>query len=76
MIKLVVVLRINLRVKDGRRLVGVAVFLERDVMVTRIGNINIEKVIRFILLLKNRIKIWRRWRKKEGIKMIYNFWLE
>lgn len=60
MIKLVVVLRINLRVKDGRRLVGVAVFLERDVMVTRIGNINIEKVIRFILLLKNRIKIWRR----------------
>lgn len=60
MIKPAVVLRINLRVKDGRRPVGVAVSLERDVMATRIGNINIEKVTRSILSLKNRIKIWRR----------------
>lgn len=43
MIKPAVVLRINLRIKKGRRAVGVLIYLEGAVMASRIGNTNAKK---------------------------------
>lgn len=52
MIKPAVRLRINLRVKNGRRPVGVLVSLKIDVLTSRIGSTNIKKKVAKYFVIK------------------------
>ena len=52
MIKPAVRLRINLRVKNGRKPVGVAVSLKRDVLTSRIGSRNIKRKVAKYFVIK------------------------